>query len=471
MIPYSKHNHSRMERGSDYGFDMEFGDRVALGEGDSVTVFRGWVSFPGASEDEGLVTLPAALKFYRDLVSSSPEAPHTLLREVAQLSSLSHPCVVGFLRWFSHQHVPVMATELIEGQSLNFLTEEAHQADANLDEWIWQVVKWAALLASAFQHLEEQKVTHRDVRPSNIIIRDKDRLPVLTGFGFSKRQQRYETGLNASGFFSSRLKHPFASPEQLKGGDSEVSHPSDIYSLGATLWFAVSGALPPDPIPDDLQLNQGPLELGKLLAAMLRQNSEKRPTARQVKEGLIRMLEASGHAGDLARLDDRSLAALQSPQWLPSFEALPKTTHKWIATTLLDVTRIAYWGGEEACFHFRGAYSRMQGRVNHEQAKRIVARINADMQHEPFLYRLVDYAEWKQGAGYLEDSIISDDEVLLQDSGAEYEWCRDTSGECVHVATVGVDGPTYYQRHPLWPKGTIRLIRERIDHATKARRS
>ncbi len=89
----------------------------------------------------------------------------------------------------------------------------------------------AARLADALQHAHDAGVIHRDVKPSNILLRP-DGSPVLTDFGLAREEGLPH--LTQTGVFAG-TPH-YASPEQAAAKKGTVDHRSDVFSLGVTLY-------------------------------------------------------------------------------------------------------------------------------------------------------------------------------------------------------------------------------------------
>ncbi|NHD17456.1 MULTISPECIES: serine/threonine-protein kinase [unclassified Actinopolyspora] len=125
---------------------------------------------------------------------------------------------------------PWLATEYVPGPTL-------HQAVAEhgpLPEST--VLGLGAGLAEALQAVHRAGLVHRDLKPANVLLGPDG--PRVIDFGISRAMAA--TGMTATGMFFGTPG--FFSPEQTTG--SEVAPPSDVFSLGAVLAFAATGAAP-----------------------------------------------------------------------------------------------------------------------------------------------------------------------------------------------------------------------------------
>ena len=125
-----------------------------------------------------------------------------------------------------------LVMDYIAGQTL----EEVVQARRMLTEQ--DALAWMFQVMDAVRYLHTNRIIHRDIKPQNIIITPDGRA-VLVDFGIAKvMQPGRATVTGARGFGSPG----YASPEQYTGGTDERS---DVYSLGATMYFALTGVEPP----------------------------------------------------------------------------------------------------------------------------------------------------------------------------------------------------------------------------------
>jgi serine/threonine-protein kinase len=154
-------------------------------------------------------------------------------QEAQVLARLDHPNLVRVTDYFEEWGNAYLVMNFVEGQSL----ADRIAARGPLPEA--QVLDWARQLLDALAYCHAQGVVHRDIKPQNIIIRADGR-PILVDFGLVKlwdpRDPRTRTVVRAMG------TPEYAPPEQWGAGHTDPR--SDLYSLGATLYHALTGQAP-----------------------------------------------------------------------------------------------------------------------------------------------------------------------------------------------------------------------------------
>src|SRR4029453_19293147 len=164
------------------------------------------------------------------------------LREARAAAALRHPNVAavyhfGASRDGNHYYY---AMELVEGETLEALVRR----DGPLNSKV--VLEIAIQITQALMAAAAHGLIHRDLKPGNIMLTrsgtDAAELEVkIIDFGLAKAvaDAGGEMDITHGGFVGTPN---FASPEQFESGPVDVR--SDIYSLGATLWFALTGKTP-----------------------------------------------------------------------------------------------------------------------------------------------------------------------------------------------------------------------------------
>lgn len=188
-----------------------------------------------------------ALKLLPPLSALSPTALARFQAEAELIARLDHPGIVRILARGATDGTHWLAMELVTGDSLDRLIERersARQAPTTATGsggdggWVRFVVEITVQVADALDHGHRVGVVHRDVKPANILIR-RDGTAVLTDFGLARdlaAPALTRTGAVAGTPF-------YMSPEQARDGRM-VTGRSDVFSLGATLYEALTLTLP-----------------------------------------------------------------------------------------------------------------------------------------------------------------------------------------------------------------------------------
>lgn len=157
-------------------------------------------------------------------------------QEAITLARLSHPNLVRVTDFFEERGNAYLVMELLQGESL----ADRIARVGSLPEA--QVLTWARQLLDALAYCHGQGIIHRDIKPSNILLR-ADGQVVLVDFGLVKlwnpADPRTQTALRGMG------TPEYAPPEQYGKLGQTTDPRSDIYSLGATLYHALTGQAPP----------------------------------------------------------------------------------------------------------------------------------------------------------------------------------------------------------------------------------
>ena len=177
---------------------------------------------------------------------SSPEFDNNMVRfkakfikEAKIIARLDHPNIVHIFDAFEENDTAYYVMEYIEGESLSSITKRLGAlAEA-------EAVKYISQVADALRYIHEQGIMHLDVKPGNIMVRQQDARSILIDFGLSKHYD--ERNGEATSTTPVGVSHGYAPMEQYRtGGVKSFSPETDIYSLGATLYYLVTGTTPPE---------------------------------------------------------------------------------------------------------------------------------------------------------------------------------------------------------------------------------
>jgi serine/threonine protein kinase len=214
-------------------FEIEIDDNglpVILGAGGMAVTYR--------ARDTILNSI-VALKVIGRKLAENPTARARFLREARAAAKIHHPNVARVSHYGEQDGECFYAMELVEGETL----EARVQRDGPLSlPLALEVIQQTARgLAAA----EVCGVVHRDIKPSNLMIESAasgEELVKIIDYGVAKVVASDSTAQTQAGFIGTPA---FASPEQFdEAGQQQIDARSDIYSLGATLWYLLTGRVP-----------------------------------------------------------------------------------------------------------------------------------------------------------------------------------------------------------------------------------
>lgn len=253
------------------------GSPVRLGPGGMGTTYRAY--------DLHLRRL-VALKIINDAILADPTARRRFFNEARAAALVDHPNVARVL-YLCPETAPecFFAMELVEGESLAQRVSRLGPMPAP------EALQLLRPIADALVTLEEHGLVHRDIKPENIMIANSGAAAgrvKLIDFGLAKSTKEgskvFESVHTGERFIGSIY---YASPEQIQPR-GKIDGRSDFYSLGATLWYVVTGAPPFTGTVFDVQLGHVEKEpdwqklgagagLSQLLKSLLAKLPENRP--------------------------------------------------------------------------------------------------------------------------------------------------------------------------------------------------
>ena len=242
-----------------------------------------------------------ALKVINNTYLNSEVARQRFLREARAAAALRHQNVASVFHLGSDHDCYFYAMEFIDGQTVASYIEKEKKGALDPVEALnicLQVTR--ALAAAARQHL-----VHRDLKPANLMLVDQDgeRIVKVIDFGLAKsaKTEGEDSGTltQAGGFVGT--PH-FASPEQLEERDIDIR--SDIYSLGVTLYYMLTGRPPfsgsvPQimsqhlykPVPLEPLQNQPQCVVDVVLKMMDKDREKRQQTPGDLRQEIVACLE------------------------------------------------------------------------------------------------------------------------------------------------------------------------------------
>lgn len=194
-----------------------------LGQGGMSVVYEGKHKITG--QDVALKVLPPDLAAHRDLKGR-------FLEEGKALAQLDHPNIVHLYNFGSDGDCLVLAMQYVRG-----ITWERLIIDEEQVPWR-KSAKLAAEVSGALDYAHSRGIIHRDMKPSNVLIRELDGAATVMDFGIAKVAS--SSKLTATGQTMGTVR--YMSPEQVRG--KTVGVETDIYSLAMTTYESLVGDTP-----------------------------------------------------------------------------------------------------------------------------------------------------------------------------------------------------------------------------------
>ncbi len=172
-----------------------------------------------------------AIKLLPPELAANHELRDRFLREARTAAGLSHPNIVPIHTVEEHDDLVFFVMGYVDGETLAERVHRAGLLPSRLAMKILQEVAWAL----AYAH--ERGVIHRDIKPDNIMIEHGTDRALVTDFGIAVGKWDIDSG---TGEVIGTAR--YMSPEQACG--EAVDRRSDLYSLGATLFYGLTGRPP-----------------------------------------------------------------------------------------------------------------------------------------------------------------------------------------------------------------------------------
>ena len=300
-----------------------------LGRGGMGTVYQAW---------QVRLKRVVALKVIRADAYVDPGAAARFQAEAEAAARLQHPNIVPVFEIGGHEGMGYLVLEYVAGGGLDRrLAGALHDPrdSARLIE----------TLARAIHSAHQQGIVHRDLKPANVLL-TADGVPKITDFGLAKLVERTD-GLTQTGEI---LGTPsYMAPEQIRGLSGQITAATDVYSLGAILYEALTGRPPfkgTTPLSTLEQVSsQEPLSPSKLqrhlprdletigLKALEKEPQRRYPTALELAEDLHRFLHG------------QPILARPTPGWERAWKAARRRPLAAAAMAMVVVLLLLLLGG------------------------------------------------------------------------------------------------------------------------------
>ncbi len=192
-------------------------------------IHSGGMGYVYLAKDKNLFDRACIVKQVRERIHSD-EHRKKLEEEALRMARLNHPNVAMILDHFVELGYYFLVVERIHGKTLSEVFKECQ---GQLREG--EVVRWAIAICDVIAYIHKEGVIHRDISPDNIMLTEEGAIKFID-FG-TLRELRYVVPEGTAGMG----KYGYTPPEQWEGRPEPRS---DIFALGATLYYLLTGFLP-----------------------------------------------------------------------------------------------------------------------------------------------------------------------------------------------------------------------------------
>ena len=288
-----------------------------LGQGGMSVVFKG---------RHKMTDQEVALKILPPELAAHSQVKSRFLEEAKALAALDHPNIVHLYNFGQENGFFVLAMQFVQGATWERMILEAKKLD-------WKIsCRLAIDVLKALEYAHDRGVVHRDMKPSNVLVRAHDHSATVMDFGIAKMAQ--STKLTATGQTMGTVR--YMSPEQVRG--QEVDLRTDIYSLGATLYESLVGDTPFDGSthfeimtkhlseqpkrPSSLGVEVPQIVEDAVMRSLAKKVDDRFQTARELRK----TLEAALRSEDVALVDTQKFGRDMLSDLKPTKKEAPPTT-------------------------------------------------------------------------------------------------------------------------------------------------
>ena len=168
------------------------------------------------------------------LIKQRFEREAVILEELGSMSSQ----IPSLYAYFTEATKFYLVQEYFEGETIGQrVMSQGVMSDASVRQWLSGILP-------VLESVHQKRIVHRDIKPENIILRQRDHQPVLIDFGAVRETMGMQVQPNGESTKSIVIGTPGFMPSEQAAGRAVFG--SDLYSLGLTAVYALTGKLPQD---------------------------------------------------------------------------------------------------------------------------------------------------------------------------------------------------------------------------------
>ena len=176
----------------------------------------------------------AAIKVLNAQYAGNPHLKERFKNEAAALARLNHSGIVALYDYIEEGQEAFLVMEFAEGTPLDKMIEKKGKIEEKL------ALELLRQISEALAYAHSQGIVHRDIKPANFIVNNEGKVKILD-FGIAKMVAEESRHLTKTGMRMGSVY--FMSPEQVRG-DKDISHRTDLYSLGLMFYVMLTGVYP-----------------------------------------------------------------------------------------------------------------------------------------------------------------------------------------------------------------------------------
>lgn len=354
--------------------DEKYVIHSTLGQGASGLVFYA---------TDTILSRKVAIKF---LVHNSPEYLPLLKAEATTQAAIEHKYVCPIYEVNEVSGSIYLVMQYADGALFGKLVKSLS---------VEQILLLVAKVATGLHAAHQKGVVHRDVKPNNILVVSSDAEgyePLLIDFGLAFNSRDVAEGIIKGG------TPRFMAPEQAKASTLTIDSRADIFALGATLYYALVGVVPPLVVPNEVTNfndEQGrwqalPLDVKAIIQHCMAFDSDKRyPSARILSEDIHAVLNGEP-ISIKGQLSYYLLKKLKKHRWLSLAAALVvltvigayiKHNYEAVQQGIREKALVAFTD-EVKSLEYDAQLTYMSPRHNIEQKKQEWLRVTDKITHE-----------------------------------------------------------------------------------------